>query len=726
MRHEPEPGSRPRPSTWAFGRRAAGPALLAALASFTLLGPAPAQATAPRTNGGGTLLETRYDAVLHPHSVHTRVEVTRTFHNAGATSELLELEIPLPCDAQLGDFQLLDGDGQWVAAELLEAEVAQERWFAGADVSGEPARDADTSAWLTRDDCDAQLLLHPVPAFGERSIHYTLTFMPAREDGEYRLTLPAFHRYDQPARVLVESPEEPGMQLRVDDREPSLEALTQPVAPLVLDGAHEHTLSLRSDRPKLARARHSIVDFGALGVEGERVLVDARLDLPARLPAPPPPRRVVLLLDGSRSLDETSRDALLGHAAAYLRVLAQEHPDARVELVRFDRELSRLYHDFIPAAWAAEDIRGWSSWEARNGSELGLALDGARHLLDRARTEERARLDEDAPDDPRTDWILAFSDFDLRSTWADDELDAQLAATLDAAAHDVRVHAVRPHSGTASFRPYGGHDTWSRFAPLSGGASWEVSHRAHDPEQLESAAREWIRPTRVWNMKLVQAFGDAGEVSYFLGDSVPEGTRVSDTTVLGAEDLEDGWGRVPTHIAFTGEVWGQPRAWTTSSDRALTQVLAGHHALGQSDASLEQAERLALARLAAVVTAELSAFASASFGGPTQQPLYMRGFGSRSIGYTTRCGGPGRAHVVHRDDLGLLIASATAHCTQVSERALASTVVELDKREVTEVASPDACIEQALWGVDLRVSNTIDSGRFALGGSAGAVELRRL
>lgn len=657
-----------------------------------MLAPGMVEAGPPEVPGTGAVIELEHAIELSLAPDGATLLVTRTLFNAGITHAQVELPVPLPCSATLDQVAIEQRDEhglmRWQAAELLDAGEAAQRWSTWLEGPGDGVAtvlDADAALHLSRDryDCEALLEIYPIPPVHTRRVSYRV-FMPSRYvDGHHEIELPTFAGYGEIASLAVAPWRDSKFRVELDGA-----ALAQGDVTLAGDQAHVFALWRRDAGHGLVRS----VDLDLAGLiagspsataalEPDEVpgrLLCAAFEAPRELASLPPVRRVVVLLDTSRSLAAWERRKLQELGSRYLELLGQTMP-VRVEILLFDRELRRVYHDFVPGAWAAEDLRDLEVDELRNGSELGAAIAGAHELLASPTAGEGA------------DWVLVLSDVYLRSSFP-------LAEELDAAAHSgTRMHVVRPVDDREAFHPGRRDEAWSMIARETGGMLWYAS-----AYELDAMAQELIAPTRIWSLRLELALAGGEHRELTLADWHAAGES--------SDWLDDAHaGPALERAAFVGEVWGQRRAWTAAPSDAHGRRMAGALATSREH-GLSDAARTALAHHAQVVSPFTSAWALASFAGPAAAPnagMGFGGFGGRS--HSSRCGG------VHGSTHGPLFTSATIE--QLVAQALDSCpdakpgtlVFETTDHEIVEVVSADRCIREHVWALDLSPTST--SGR---------------
>ena len=622
----------------------------------------------------GVATELSHEVQLSAAPEGLTLDVTRTFFNPGFNAALISLTVELPCSASLDDVALADGSG-WARAKLLEPDVARERFDDYTDLPPVPVdtsdapEQADTAALVTRDSCNAQLELYPVPRHGTRTVAYRLFFPSSHENGAYGVVLPVLDDARPPsikAGPLLDAQ----LQWSIDGGPgpgPKQSALS-------LDGDREHHFVISARDPG-----HGWVRAADIDLPGQRRLQATHFAAPRELATLPPVRRVVVLLDGSHSVGARPRKVLRDAAVAYLEALADQSGhaaqaiQARAQVIVFDRGLRPLTSTALPARWAAEDLAKLSLPGA-NGSNLDLAL-----------AEARTRLAEPTSEATGVDWIVVFSDLDLRH-------DFDVAAErLAAEGSPVRMHFVQASYGF-DFAPAPAERPWSRVASAAAGVAWEVDMGGFD---LESAAAEWLSPTRIWGLERVDRLR-SGDVSVTeLLPFLATGASVEEIAAVETSALE--------RVSFRGHVWGQLRSWTAqprAEDNRRTAALLATD--GSNHSITDESDLASLARFAAVVSPYTAALAEASFGGPPPGVALlgaMVGGLSLSSSFRSSCGSGNGVRLARGKSTPLaeLVADAVASCAPQRQRF----AFETTGPEVVAVTAPTTCLEEALWSLDL-------------------------
>ncbi|KIG12675.1 hypothetical protein DB30_01163 [Enhygromyxa salina] len=626
--------------------------------------------------------------------------VTRSLFNPGPLPAEVELPIPLPCSASLDAVavQAPDETGAliWRPAELLDTDEAWDRWQAwveGPPADIEPALNADTAVHVSRSawGCEASLSIYPIPPMHTRSVSYRVFVPSVYADGRHVIELPQMSPYGRHATVELDPPADPAFTLSVDGQ------LILPSG-ASLDGDLEHRLEFTARDRGSGHASAADLDLAQLvastpaalaaldpGVSPTDLphLLVSDFEAPSELARLPKVRRVVVVLDASRSIRARERTQLVSLGAAYLEQLAQTNASsqATAELLLFDRRVRRVYHDFVPAGWAGEDLPKLDI-AVGNGSEIGAAIDVARGLLEQPTTADGV------------DWIIVLSDLYLRHDFpVDDARQAAAAAT-------PRVHVVRVNpSDRVEFAPGAAMDPWTAVARGAGGMLWEIGASRLDPER---AANELIAPTRIWSLALQLEFAGAEQREVALKPWLEAGAHqhYADFAHRGAP-LE--------RAVFVGEVWGQRRAWAAIPTDAAGRRVAAALATDDPDDLLSDADRTALAFHAQVISPYTSAWAVAGFDGPAAAP--RSGLGTIGLGGYGGSFGCGHGHGLrthgtpHRVSFDSMVQAALDRCGATTGRF----GFETTDLEIVAVDSPDWCIAQELW--DLDITATQSSGR---------------
>ncbi|KMO36198.1 marine proteobacterial sortase target protein [Methylobacterium aquaticum] len=393
-----------------------GPLVAAVLA---LLGGPPAKA---EEGGGGTLLlrhgggapveapRLAADAAIAVSGPTARATITQAFRNT--TAEWVEgtYLFPLPEDAAVDAMRLVVGD-RVIVADIRERQAAKRDY--------EAARAEGKTAALTeqqRPNLFTNAVANIAP--GETVLVQIQYQQSVRRSGDtYSLRLPtvAAPRYSPappPVQRTADGPAEP-------DPVPDRHAITAPVldparhAPInpltlsvdlkagfTLGAVTSATHAITVEAPSARERRIALTDGAtaadrdfeltwtpapgtapAIGLFRERKAgADSVLAVvtppAAALPAAPPPRDVIFVIDNSGSMGGTSiRQAKAGLLAGLDRL----RPGDRFNVIRFDDTMETIFPDLAPAddGHLAEARRFVASLEARGGTEMLAPLRAA-------------------------------------------------------------------------------------------------------------------------------------------------------------------------------------------------------------------------------------------------------------------------------------------------------------------------------------------------------------
>jgi hypothetical protein len=629
------------------------------------------------------------------------VRVTRSLFNPTLSYARVELPLELPCQATLDEIQIEEESSQWRMAELLDPDDASARfdayYLADGVAPDQVAGNSNTAMLVTRDGwgCGAHVSIWPIPPFAQRTFAYRVFIPSVYDQGRYTIELPSFDGHGLTPELQLAGLADAELLATIGNVELESTGTT-------LDGARSHTLVLSPRDPGRGQVAAVDLDIATLVRNTPAAaaklapdaaplsrMLEAELHAPAELAQLPPVRRAVLLLDASHSVSDYDREQLQAFGAAYFQALAAT--DARVEVVLFDRGIRRVYHDFVPAAWGAEDL-GKLEIELRNGSEVGQAVSYARGLLAEPSEVEGA------------DWIIVLSDLYLRS-------DFDVTAEREAAANStVRLHVVRELSSGDDFAPIAADDPWTMVARAAGGMAWGDDGGAVWADEL-------VSPKHIWNLGLELELEDGGHRSEQLDRWFQAGGR--------REWFDhEHTGPALVRAAFVGEVWGQRRAWTASPDLLEGQRTAGALATHDPTAQLSDAARTALAFYAGVISPFSSAWALAQFDGAAAAPTFGYGIGhcgGGSVGYSTRCGGvrsSTRCGLSSPIGFDVLAQEVLDHCRITSAGQLEFETTDL---EIVAVASSSRCMTEQTWATDIASTDSRGRKRVTVAYASGQV-----
>ncbi len=632
------------------------------------LGAAIAVMLATTTANADTFSGTRFDLTERSHSIEVRVDrgyatlvVTRVVENAAPKSDQALFHVDVPSGAVATRLRTagVDAKGQpvWFEGELLEAEEAAKRYKELTGIGGYYPKDPALLSW--RSQTLLALQVFPVAPRSQKTVEYTLKMPMTYENGAYVLRLSRLGTQELPAKLHV-------VAEHADDR---IEANGVSLAPTTTVSAAGE-VAIRLEPRGVAMLEGALASFG---FAADRNLVHARIAAAPRLSQAPAGASVVVLLDTSRSMDDTL-DAALAATRAYIA----NFPGASVEIMTFDRKVRSPFGGALPARDALAKL--FTPQATANGSRLDDALAQADAAL--ARSPSAARR------------ILLVTDLRTRA-----ELDAgKLAARPLASGALLHVATVRP--GPASLARDDDSE-WAALPRKTGGLLWRATATAPLDASGRAVFEEWVRPKRI--EKLVVK----GMPSDFTAESeLLEGTGI-EFLGIAADAVKS--------VSLEGELWSRPVRWSAqpSADegKRWSALVFGSSLLGE----LSEKEQMSLAMHGGAVSPVTSYLAIEPGVRPSTEGLeddeigHGAGFGTgEGFGSgTARLGGTRAPRVDRQKFLDGRFAAALGACSVKSpaRATLESTLAEIV--EVKDVAiqprdaKAESCVAEQMWSVDL-------------------------
>lgn len=634
----------------------------ALLATFALLAEAPAAADTLSGTKAALMFDHAHAIDLRLDRGHATLVVRRTFENRSTQFDQAFLHITdLPEGAIATGLRTLGGTAQapiWYGAELLDAELAAKRYRELTGLGGWYPKDPALLSWRAQ----GHLLLQvfPVGPRAEKTVEFTLTVPTKWVDGRHVLALPKMGTEGLPPSLTLR-PAHDSDALFVDGVPVSSGDARKLLAEL--------TLSLsQPDAPKLGGS------FASVTFAKGRALLHESIEVKKPLSERPKGAYVIVVLDGSRSIDDDQHDAHLAAARAYLGHL----PDAKAQVLVFDRAARALETGFVPAATAIADLKA-PKWTPKNGSDLDVAL------------AEAAKRIGDAPAGaPRR--ILVLTDLATRSTLLPERIKG-----LDAT--QAIVHLATVASGAASLERDDA-SPWSSVPRATGGLLWRAQARPLDTGAAEPAFEEWVRPLRIDRLAIA---GIALDPSVDLPYSLAEGESF--------EELRFASFGTPA-IDVKGELWSTPIATvlssTTDGEKRWAALAIGSPQLHQ----LKDEEITALALKGGAVSPMTSYLAIEPGLRPSTEGLDWSAIGAGGAGFGDgiglgTIGGFGRGSsapdwMKHlRDELGRVAATCGGGEVLVRLETTWSEIVAVDV--VPKVASDTfkTCVREGAFGLEL-------------------------
>jgi len=434
--------------------------------------------------------------------------------------------------------------------------------------------------------------------------------------------------------------------------------------------------------------------LGRVVASKERGFSRLELDAAPRLGELPRGASVVFVLDVSRSVEPELLAAQLRIVGAYLSHV----PDARVELVVFDRAARRVFGDFVavgefPAALAA--AQGGGKLAFGNGSALEQGLELAARSLAGRRGPTR---------------IVALTDARLRSSF----VPRVAARELAAASRTAITHVVIPDWGdVAALQRDDGHALAGIAAAQRGVLFAAVAPEAD--KRLAAQMLGLVRPVAIDDFK-VRGIDLSGAAD------VPGSLREGDgyRAMIASAD--------PTRrVVVTGKVWARALHRVVEPGERFDVATAAFVFSEDEHHELSKEEMLTVAFKGRAVSPVTSYLATEPGVRPSVDGLLDEigeTIGLGGMGLVGRgAGGGGRGSVLPR--LSDLLAGALARCVQVHapprgwglELEVETTGPEIVDVTVTRAthAPLRECVVAAVWALELpaaawpeRDSHTLD------------------
>ncbi len=616
------------------------------------------------------LVERDHEIALTLHYGHAELVVQRTVWNGGDRHDQALFWIDVPEGAVavgLRTLATLRGRPHWYDGELLEAELAAQRYTELTGIGGYYPKDPALLSW--RSSQELALQVFPCPPQQGKSVEYTFVVPTSYEGGRHHLTLPQLGTATLPAEISVRGASNRD-QIFIDGTPVGRGTMTTMTS--------EHAFSLgRSEAPALDGGL-AVVPFADGRLLFHYDIAAATL---SRVPAH---ADVVVLLDRSRSLDDEDRTAEVAMAHAYLGHFEDPELDARAAIVAFDRRPEDLLGGLVPVREAAALLENMTL-QGRNGSHVDAALAHAETMLASASAD-------------RTRRIVLLTDRQMRSGLPMAKLEALAQRT------GALVHVVDASAGDTAIDRLDG-DPWSAVARTTGGVLWQASIdlETNDTSAIADTFEELARPVRIHGVSvaapgLMAAHLRAPEV-------LDEGESASALLLMDR--------RVP-HVILTGEQWAAPVRKvvlpTAAQGKLWSALVFGTELLE----SLTEPEMMTLAMHGRAVSPVTSYLAIEPGVRPSTEGL-EHGEGSSSggsggIGSAGGGTGMGMISGVSVDLDALLrdhLEAAVDACGGEHEGASAalettfSEIVEIGTVTIRGDAAIADCVREALWTVDL-------------------------
>jgi hypothetical protein len=636
------------------------------------------------------LVENAHEIRLSLAADRAILRVRRRVFNGGDRADQALFEIDLPDGAvatQLATLGARAGRPFWFQGELMEAEAAAAKYRELTGIGGHYPKDPALLSWRSQ----GQLVLQVFPCLPKANkwIEYTLEIPTRYQSGRYFVELPRLGTETRAAELSVQ-PERAGDRIFVSG---------EPVAPgskLVLKESDEPTrVELERQAPPRIDAELVSREFG-----DQRVLTYYRVAAAPRLSATPKDARVVVVLDGSHSVEAEARLGAVRAARAYL----SHFPGAKAEIVVFDRKLHPRYGRLLPVARALADLDTLSI-APRNGSQLDAALTYADTLLSREPVANARR-------------ILVLTDARTRSALTADSLSAALAKS------GALLHVAVIQPGAEELHRDDTHP-WSRVTRATGGLVWSASlSGAGDPAQEAAIFEEWARPKALDHVRLSPSVDELEQ-----GISLLEPPALDDRLSEGeARDALGVSARVLEFADLEGELWTERvRMKFTPDERAARRWSALFFGTPLLD-SLSEPEMMVLARHGGVVSPVTSYLAIEPGVRPSTEGLEWgsgglgEGIGLGGVGTFSHCGAMGVPSLDRQKYLEELIKAQLLQCggagrslTLELETTLHE-VVDVPRIELKGAADwkLSDCVREGVWAFALPAAFTSEQASWTI------------
>lgn len=612
------------------------------------------------------LVETSHEATVTLDRGHARVRVRRTVFNGGPRhDQAMFFIVPPPGGVAVGlkTAGVVDGRTRWFAGELMEAEAAAEKYRELTGIGGYYPKDPALLSWRSQEQLALQVF--PCAPAQPKTVEYTFVVPTEYRDGAHHYAMPAFGTAQRVAGVTLTSGN-PFDRLEVDGK---------PVAPgarVKLDPGREVDLALVPNNP--SQVGGALAER-ALGPD--RVLTRFRVEAAPRLSEIPRNAHVVVALDTSRSMEGTA-EAQLAAARAYL----SHYPDARVQLMTFDRSTHLQSRGFEPVGVARRTLANTKPVFA-NGSQVDDALREADFALSRIVGASPRR-------------IVLFTDARTRSTLTPEKVAAAVRRS------GAVVHVGVVSSGSPALERDDDH-AWAGSLRPTGGLVWRASASASEPQRMAEVYEELVRPMRIDRLAVETPAVAASEIAQ--PESLPEGQGLTHLDV--AE-------RPSGVVHVRGELWASPARWSLRTDAGESKLWSALVFGSSILYELSEAEMMPLAMHGGAVSPVTSYLAiepgvrpsteGLDWGSGSGGGIGLGGLGLRGTGV----GGGGFANTF--DPVAWLRAELSARWAKCGgSPGSASVELETTLHEVVDVAAVrhegsarmTRCLREAAWDLSL-------------------------
>jgi hypothetical protein len=490
-----------------------------------------------------------------------RYRVTRTVGNTAAGPLEGNFTYRLPAGGAVTGFRVGDA-GRLVEGKLGDASDVSTRYLELRAQGDGPPRTIAMLAWESIGAVGVRVF--PVYPGDDLVVEYDVTAPLAYSRGEVHASYPRADRGD--ARP----------QIRVDAGGGAHATVSLPLLPSDPTSS-DYEITVPAPKIQMLAWRWARVDLAK-----DRHVMRLEVAAAPRLGEVPAKARVVFVIDGSWSEDVAGIDAQLEVVRGYLTHV----PDARFDVVVFDRKAHRLAGRLVPAAQLdalVADARTRGLLAPRNGSDpvVGLSLATAALAADDGTGPARVVI--------LSDRLFPFAY----------EPEAALAA-LAPLPQGAIVHAVDrgASSGDLAEERIDGDDL-GPVVEAHGGQILSISGSTCDLAALAEVTIGLVRPIRIDDFHVALAGAPAEESAPFDDAPAPlaEGQGYTGMRLVATRGEK---------LVVTGRLWGKHIELTLAPDAALGAHLPALLFGDELSSSLTTSETAALGTTSGVVTSETS------------------------------------------------------------------------------------------------------------------------
>lgn len=580
---------------------------------------------------------------------HAKLVVRRSWTNTGA-EDTLSTVFSREAGSVVSRFRAAGVAGGWLNGKLLPTSQAEDAFTGKGRHGGDAALFGEMPGlpFLT-------LSMFPFPAGGTRTIEYTVLVPTTYADGRHSIPHPSLT--GTPAPVVTQLHKAGAGRLLIDG-----------VLASVARGQKAHfpgdALQLEATTRAPLSGALALMQLGK-----DRGALRYRIHAAPKLSAPPKHAHVVLLLDASRSMGSWQADGSVAAARAYLSHV----PDAKVDVVVFDRHATSLFGKFVSTA-RAQAALSKLTLSQRNGSNVDEALTFAK---DRLATVPPGVIKR----------AVLFTDALTKAALGPAHLGLDTVGGLLHVAVFDRDH----QDGLARTD---GHP-WASPVATTGGVVWTAQAKPDAPlSELAVEIEELVRPIRIHHAKLTAIAAPSLESQ--VADTLAEGEGLTGLAICSDAD---------PRVTLAGVLWTTPVRVTLDPSRRETQLWEGLVLNSQLADRLTDDEVRRLALRAKVASRETS-FVAAIAGQRTPPDVMAGGTtGGSSCSAPLGRGGRGLLVVDAQGWLEAALEEAHRRCGGVKRTVTVALETTLD--EVVEVRAQATdpalaqCMDGAAWNLAL-------------------------